>query len=217
MSMLRQLAPVLALALGAALASAPAPALQEGVDYDDLDPAQALPAPGEPIKVTEFFNFSCPACNQSQPHVESFLAKNHGDVTVDWVRTPVPFERWGGLYARAFFVLEAFGRTDLVPELFAALHGQRRLLNSEGRISAWLAEEHGLDEAKAEQAFGSFAIDTKMRRTERVLRQLGVSSTPTFIVADRFRMRNTGSYATLFAAIEELLAKINRGELQPGG
>ena len=200
-------------------ASLPALALTKGVDYHEVDPSQELPAPGEQVKVTEYFNFSCPACNASQLHIERFLEQQGIDEKIIWNRVPVPFSRWNGLYARTYFVLEAFNQVELVQAVFKAIHVDRKLLNSEGRISEWLAEEHGLDEDKVEKAFDSFGIDTKMRRTERLLERFGVTSTPTFIVADRYLLRaGEGiTYDILFDNINELVAEIHAGKIDRRG
>ena len=195
----------------ALLATPLAHALEEGVDFLLAPDAAPVPARDAQIKVTEFFNFSCPACNAWQRPIDDWLEEIPEGVT--WTRSPVPFSRWDGLFAKAYFVLEAFDNKDLVGAFFNAFHVERKLLNSEDRIAEWLAEEHGLDEDKASDAFSSFGVDTKMRRARRVIERFGIMSTPTFMVADRYILSPSlsKSPAKLFETMDELIAEIRDG------
>ena len=205
--LLRHTATSLVLALVAISASA----LEEGIDYFIAPDAAPRPLADDDIRVTEFFNFSCPACNTWQTYIDQWLVDIPADVS--WVRSPVPFQRWDGLYARSFYVLQAFDREDLVSAFFRAYHGERKLLNSEGRVAAWLAEEHGLDEDATNQAFSSFGVDTKLRKTYRIIDRFGIASTPTFLVADRYILTPSLSKSPerLFMVLDELIAEIRSG------
>ena len=187
-------------------------ALEEDIDFAIIANAAPVPTSNSDIKVIEFFNFSCPACNASQPYIDDWLEDKPEQVI--WQRTPVPFQRWGGLYARLFFVLEGFNKDEeLFRSVFRALHKERKLLNSEGRIVDWLVEDHGFDEDKTEKAFSSFAVDTKMRKNQRLVEQYGVTSTPTIVVADRYLLLRTSGtgFAGLLDKLDELIEDINDG------
>ncbi len=192
-------------------ASATFAALREGVDYTLADNAAPPPKADDLVRITEFFNFSCPACNAYLPAVESWRAEIPQNTI--WVRTPLAFSRFNGLYARTSYVLEAFDREDLVPEVFAAIHVEKKLLNSEGRIAEWLAEEHGINEDDANAAFESFGVLTKLKRTERLVSRFGVISTPTFVIADRYVLSPglSKSPERLFATLDELMEAIRAG------
>ena len=188
-------------------------ALREGIDFTIAGNPAPAPQADALVRITEFFNFSCPSCNAYLPAVEAWRAKLP-DNTV-WVRSPLAFTRWNGLYARTQYVLEAFGREDLVPAVFAAIHVERKLMNSEERVTEWLANEHGLDAAEVEQAFDSFAVATKLKRTERLIERFGIQSTPTFVVADRYMLSPSLSRTPdqLFATLDELIEAIRAGTL----
>lgn len=187
-------------------------ALSEGADYELVSQPPPLPAPGETVRVSEFFNYSCPACNSWLPSVETWI-EGKPDY-VEWERTPLAFTRYNGLFARTHFVLEAFDREDLVDEVFHAIHTERKVLNSEGRIAEWLAEEHGLDEEAVEKAFDSFTVNTKMRRAARRAEALGIQATPTFVVADRYLLSPgvAGGPERLFPTMDELVESIHAGD-----
>lgn len=195
----------------AALSAAPALALEEGIDYVIAPDAAPVPAREAPIRVTEFFNLSCPACNSWQGPVHDWLEEVPEGVT--WALSPVPFSRWNGLYARAYFVLEAFGKAGELGTFYRAYHTERKLLNSEGRIAEWMSEQYGIDEDKAEDAFGSFGVDAKMRRTQRMVEKFGIRSTPTFMVADRYILSPgmSESPERLFSTMDGLIEAIRDG------
>ena len=202
------------LALVASLLAATAVAaepLVEGVDYYLIPDALVPEVPAKEVTVEEFFNFSCPACNAMQTLLELWLEAQPD--YVHYTRVPVPFERWGGLYAKTFYVLEAFGREDLQKQLFSAIHSERKLLNSAGRMVQWMGE-HGFDVERAEKAFSSFAVDTKVRRARRKMEGYGVDSTPQIVIAGRYRMTASllGSYERLFATMDRIIKAIKQGE-----
>ena len=206
------LAAVLA-AAAAMLAGTAHAALEAGVDYAVVPEPDEKPAPDAELSVTEFFNFSCPACNASQPYIDTWLLTIPDNVV--WKRQPVQFQQWNGLFARLYFVLEGFGKEEeLYREVFRALHRDRKLLNSEGRMVDWLVEDHGFEEEATEQAFDSFTVKTKIKRNNRLRERFGVSSTPTFIIADRYiLLRPTGtSNEKLMENITALIDMIRAGE-----
>lgn len=186
-------------------------ALKEGVDYELVTNAAPVPVAGEQVYITEYFNYSCPACNAWYPSVEEWLENKPAFVT--WERTPLEFTRYNGLFARTQYVLEAFKRKDLASKVYQAIHKERKLLNSEGRIAEWLAEEHGLDEDAAEAAFSSFGVTTKMNRAKRRADQYGIQSTPSFVVANRYLVTpaHTRGPEKLFSILGELAQQVYEG------
>ena len=48
-------------------------------------------------------------------------------------------------------------------KMFAAIHRNRKLLNSKGRFINWLEEEAGADSDTAEKVYDSFTVSTKTR------------------------------------------------------
>ncbi len=194
-----------------ALLAPAAHALSDGVDYH-LIPGAAAPAGGtdETVEITYFFNFACPACNAFEGPLHVWL-EDKPDY-VKFVMVPVPWERTGFLYAESFYVLDGFGRTDLVLSMFRALHSERKLLNSRTRIASWFGEQ-GLDADQAEAAFESFSTQTKIKRAQRQVARNGVDSTPQLVVAGRYRLSPSlsGNYDSMLATLDQLLEEIRSG------
>lgn len=203
--------PLSAVAARSSLAQLTATVALASTDYQIVTTPAELPAAGDTIRITEFFNYSCPACHAWYPKVEEWLDDKPD--YVDWERTPLVFARHAGIYARTHYVLEAFNRRDLADEVFRAIHTERKLLNSEERIAAWLAEEHGIDEEKALKAFDSFSVSTKVKRGTRRAEQFEINTTPTFLIADRYLLvpSTSNSPAKLFRTMTELVEAIHAG------
>ena len=200
---------------GAALAAAgAASALEDGVDYH-LIPDAEPPAADAPVEITYFFNFGCPACFAFEGPLQLWQEEKQKSEQADEFRlsfVPVPWERTSQLYAQTFYVMEGFDRLDLIRPFFDALHRERKLLNSQGRIAGWLAEQ-GIDEDQAEEAFESFSVQTKVKRAQRAVAASSVESTPNLVVGGRYRLSPTlsGNYQQLLATVDELVEAIRSG------
>lgn len=189
----------------------PAYALTEGVDYYlASNPTPLSSGAVEQVEVTYFFNFSCPACNAFEGPLITWLDDKPD--YVNFSEVPVPWERSQYLYAKTFYVLEAFNRTDLQLPLFRAIHKERKLLNSASRIAGWMGEQ-GMDEDTAEAAFESFSVQTKVKRALRTISKNGVDSTPQLLIAGRYRLSPSlsGTYEQLLATADELIESIKTG------
>ena len=196
--------------------NAPPPVPRAGVNYIALEPPQPTRVAAGKIEVIEFLNFSCPHCFRMQGPFAKWRADNKEglhDVVV--VRHPVVFQRYNGHFARLFYTMEALDLgEEFLGKVFNAIHRQRKLLNSRGRALDWL-EEEGVDRAKAEAAYDSFGVNVKVRRAEGALESYGVSGTPQFVVAGKYRLEPgvSGSQQRMLALMGELI-KIEREEIK---
>ena len=104
-----------------------------GRDYILIDPPQPTRVGAGKIEVLEFFNYSCPHCFRFQGPFARWRDRAAAEVEI--ARQPVVFSRTRGLYARLYYALESIGRgEELGDKIYEAIHRERRLLNSEGRI-----------------------------------------------------------------------------------
>ena len=199
--------------------SLPLPEPRAGANYHAIDPPQPTRVSAGKIEVIEFLNFSCPHCFRMQGPFAQWRAENKdalgegGDVEI--VRHPVIFQRYNGHYARAYYALEALGRgEEFLGKIFNAIHRQKKLLNSRDRLLDWL-EDEGVDRAKAEATYDSFAVNVKVRRAEGALESYGVSGTPQFVVAGKYRLEPavSGSHLQMLALVSALIEK-ERAEMK---
>lgn len=156
---------------------------QDGKDFRTLD--KRVPSEGNgKIEVIEFFWYSCPHCNAFEPRLVSWIRKQPADVVVR--RVPVAFRDDFVPQQRLFYVLEAMGKLDeLHGKVFEAIHTRREPTNREDLILKF-AEQNGLDRAKFQELYGSFAISSKARRASQLQDAYGVEGVPAIGVAGRF-------------------------------
>lgn len=189
---LRIVLPGLAAALLAACGgSADAPAgaaadrtaiYQAGTHYHRL--ATPLEAPAD--EIVEVFNYACPACAQFQPEIDAFKRAKGDAVSIRYV--PAEFHPTWAPFARAYHAFQelgAFGR--LHRALFEALYVQGRPMQTIEDI-ADVAALAGIDRATFLEVAASPAVEAALERSRDYTRAVGVTSTPTLIVAGRYRV-----------------------------
>lgn len=172
---------------GAALPVSAAP-LQQGRDYELIQPPQLAESPGK-IEVLEFFSYGCPHCKDFHPLLMAWAAKLPKDVS--FKRVPVTFGRaaWTNL-ARLYHSLQATGdltRLDMV--VFRAIHEQRVNLYTDESISAWV-QGQGVDAKRFAATFDSFAVNTQVARDEQLVKNYKVQGVPLLTVAGRYAVNS---------------------------
>jgi thiol:disulfide interchange protein DsbA len=165
--------------------SAAADSFSEGTHYkrtlqpqDPIDPKK--------VEVTEVFWYGCPHCYHFDPIIEGWRAKAPGYVIFD--RLPATLGRADGeAHARAFFIAESLGVSDKIHQpLFNAIHQDHQLMNSLDQLRDLFGKVAGVKPADFDNASSSFMVDSRMRRSESLLRAYGIASVPTMIVDGRY-------------------------------
>jgi protein dithiol oxidoreductase (disulfide-forming) len=191
---------------GAAWSADSASGFLEGRNYAVLpvkQPTQA--APGK-VEVTEVFSYGCPACNQFQPmmaRLKAALPKNAQLVYVhaSWNKS----ESWP-LFQRAFVTAQVLGIAEQSHEaMFAAVWGENGPLAvadvRTGRlkprqptiedVARFHASRHECTEQQFIAASRSFAVDTRMRQYDTLIKGYMVPSTPCVVVGGIYRIEMT--------------------------
>lgn len=172
-----------AIALGSAgIASAQTP--QVGTDYIVYDTPQQTEAPAGKIEVTEFFFYTCPHCADMEPILEKWAKTLPKDVSLR--RVPVLFRPQLAPFAKIYYTLETMGQVDkLHAEVFVAIHEQRVNLADEKTLYGWIASK-GVDAAKFEQIYKSFAVSSKVTRADQITRAYNIPGTPAIAVNGKY-------------------------------
>lgn len=181
----RLAAALLAAALaGAALAQQP---------YTELKPPLPTDAQGK-IEVLEFFWYECPHCYELEPVLEKWIARLPKDV--EFRRVPATFnERWN-ISARVFYTLEAMGLLQkLHKPLFDAIHKDRLRVTDERQLTDWL-QRQGVDIAKFQAAYRSFAVDSKLKRTQQLVAASKIDGVPALLIDGRYLVAAGGAVGT---------------------
>ena len=191
-----------ALLLGLAFATAAHAddAFVAGTHYFVIEPPQ--PAPTDKVEVVEVFSYACPACNMFEPTMQKLKAALPANAELVYLPASFrPDEDWP-VFQRAFYTAQALGVVDKTHEATFGL-----VWKDDGTLRISDAKTHRPkdpmptieDVAKAYGTFGvkadefvatanSFAVNTKMKRADAMLKAYGVDSTPTLVVNGKYRL-----------------------------
>ena len=155
-----------------------------GADYLVLDKHAPVEAAAGKIEVVEFFWYKCPHCNAFEPALEAWIKRLPSDVALR--RVPVGFRDDFAPLQRLFYALEAMGQLDkLHARVFAAIHVQKKPLDTGPQIADWVAEQ-GVDKAKFMEQYNSFSVSTKVTKATQLQNLYRVEGVPALGVAGRF-------------------------------
>lgn len=156
---------------------------QAGVDYRVLDKPQPTESAGK-VEVTEFFWYACPHCFALEPSLEEWV-KKQGDKIV-FKRVPVVFRDSFIPQQKLYYSLEAMG---LLPRLhqkvFNAIHMERQALNTDSTILDFVVK-NGVDKAKFQDVYNSFAVQTKARRAAQLQADYKIDGVPTLAIGGKY-------------------------------
>ena len=140
--------------------------------------------PEDPIVVTEFFSYACVHCKNFQPLVEDWVSDLPDDVRYE--RSAVSFSAAWAMLAKTYFALEQEGALEANHErIFRAIHDNGRQLGTLAEIADFVAGR-GIERQAFVDAYNSREVRRKTADEDTRQRRLGIVSTPTVVVADRY-------------------------------
>lgn len=181
---------------------------EAGKDYVELGaPVQPDVAPGQ-IEVLEFFLYTCPHCYHFEPVISPWSGKlpNH----MVFKRVPANFGPNAALYARAHYTAEILGVSDKVrPELFRAIHEERRTVDNEAELAKLFQKAAGVDEKTFKETFSSFAVDNMVRKSDALSRAYAIAGVPAVTVAGKYVIspRQGGTFENMLKIADALAAR----------
>jgi protein dithiol oxidoreductase (disulfide-forming) len=199
----------------------------EGQDYYVITPAQDTSVPAGKIEVLEVFSYGCPACNQFHPTMNKLVQELPANAAVAYLPASfMPQENWPMLQ-RAFLTAQALGVADKANDaMYDAVWKSQELSAMQG---AGLKPASALptldDAAKVYAKFGadpkefvavanSFAINTKVKRADDLMKAYGVEETPTIVIDGKYRFtaRSAGGYDQAVELAKWLVSKEAAGK-----
>jgi protein dithiol oxidoreductase (disulfide-forming) len=167
---------------------------EEGMDYNELRPAQATDSPGR-VEVIEFFWYRCPHCYSLEPQLASWLKQLPKDV--QFRRVPAVFNDEWAIDARIFYTLETLGQEERVHKaLFDAIHQQGGVRLKGEAYARWVADwlaKQGIDAKKYDETFRSFTVSTKLRRASQMTAAYKFDGVPAIAVQGRWVVNASNS------------------------
>jgi len=182
----------------------------EGQQFQRLQTVVAVSLPaGKKVEVLEFFSYACPHCFSFESALEVWIKQLPSDVLFRQV--PVGF--MAPALQKAFFALEEMGQRDaLHRKIFSAFHVQRTRLNTEAEVLAFVTG-NGIDGAKFTEALKSFAVNTKISRTQQLMSGYKIDSVPMLGVHGRFTTSPSmaGTSERALAVTDTLIQRARQG------
>ena len=189
------------------MAWAQAALFKSGKDFLTLDRPVATESGTGKIELIEFFWYSCPHCNMFEPSFAQWVKNAPKDVVVR--RVPVSFRDDFAPQQRLFFTIEAMNLMEsLHPKVFAAIHVEKLMLNTDASVLAW-AEKQGVDKVKFNEVYKSFGVASKLKRAVQLQNDFKVEGVPSLGVAGRFYIDGSlaGSMDRALKVAESLIAQ----------
>jgi protein dithiol oxidoreductase (disulfide-forming) len=194
-----------AIAMGATFSIAgPLAAQTAGRDFVVLNPPVSTDHAAK-IEVVEFFSYGCPHCGDFNPLLNLWAAKLPADVVLK--KIPVSFGRaaWGNA-AKLFYALEITGDLKrLESDVFKAIHQERTNLFDEKTIVSWVSAR-GVDRKKFTEAFGSFGVQSKLRRGDQMAAAYKIEGVPALAVDGKFLVGSL-PFEQQLAVADKLIAR----------
>jgi thiol:disulfide interchange protein DsbA len=181
----------------------PAPELTASTDYELVGPGSLPAMSGGRVQVVEFFAFWCNPCYAFESELVRW--KQAVEPRIEVVHVPVVWNPRSELQARAHYPAAALGRLDIVRgPMFEEIHRGGNALDSVEALTELFAR-FGVDVAAFDEAFNSSAVDAQVERAAELAREYGITSTPTLVIAGRYRTN-----ASLAGSAERALAVAER-------
>ena len=197
-------------------------ALVVGRDYTLISPAQPTDS-GKKIEVIEFFWYGCPHCYHLEPSLKAWLKRKPADVEFRPVPGTFGAPTWEPL-TRTYYALDAMGLASKYHDaIFVAIHEekdqakQRALVNDSRVIADWLGSK-GVDKQKFLDAYNSFAVNNRTKRSEDMTRNYDVPGTPALAIDGKYLVSpsnfpnadNNVNYDRFFNAVDQLIAQTRK-------
>ena len=179
-----------------------------GEDYVEIPGGQAFaPATGK-IEVAEVFGYTCPHCAHFEPVLAAWARRQPADVKL--TRIPAPFGGYWLPYARAYYAAERLGVLDRSHQaMFDALHVSHALPVQNVSVDelATFYAGYGVKADVFAKTLRGAEVDAQVRRAGDFLVKTGTDSTPTLIVAGRYKVTGGRSFDDFLRIADWLVAK----------
>ncbi len=180
---------------------------KDGTHFRTLPVAQPTSAPPDKVEVVEVFWYGCPHCYTLEPHIQAWKADMPANA--EFVRMPAALNRGWQLHARVFYTAEALGVLDEVhEELFREIHGKGNRLDTEESLVEFFGR-FGVSEEQFMETFNSFAVQTRLRQADSLVRRYRITGVPAVVVNGKYvtGADMAGGETRLFEVINFLVEK----------
>lgn len=175
----------------------------EGKDYRVLAKPENIA--GDVIVVREFFWYGCPHCYSLEPHMQKWAKTRAKDVA--FFRTPAAMNPTWEIPARGFYAAQLMGFEEKTHQaLFDTIHKDGKPVDrSQASLADWYASQ-GVDKAKFNSLFNSFAVTTKIERSKNGAKNYQLTGVPAVVVHGKYVV--TGEDGKVPQVVDFLINKV---------
>ena len=179
----------LAFAIGMMNIGAQAADYVAGKDYKVLDNPEKIN--GDAIIVREFFWYGCPHCYSLNPFMEKWAQTKDKDVA--FFKTPAALNPVWEASARGFYSAQLLGYENKTHDaLFEAVQKEGKQLFDQESLSKWYGSK-GVDQKKFNSLYNSFAVGTKVGRSQAGAKRYQLTGVPAVVVQGKYVVEGEGS------------------------
>jgi thiol:disulfide interchange protein DsbA len=190
---------------------------QAGKHYT-IVPTQRPKVPAGKVEVMEVFSYGCPACNQFRPVMKELAARLPKNAQI--VYLPASWnapENWP-TFQRAYLTALSLGIADKAHDAMydaiwrtgelgiadPATRQLKKTLPSMNDIAKFYERTTGVKAQDFVNASKSFGVDLKIKQAEEQIKAMQVLSTPTLVVAGKYRVNNDA-----FRTVDEIIEMVS--------
>ena len=180
---------------------------REGEHFERLVPAQGTSSAPDRIEVAEFFTYGCTFCFRMDMYIQEWRKTKPEEV--NFIHIPSVGDPAWDAHARLFLVLQAGGVLEEAHrDVFREVHTEGRLLlraTSQERF----ARRYGISAEDFRDAYGSFGVESQLKRFRDLMRRYRILAVPTFVVNGKYVVRGTQdtSMRDLLEIVDELVQR----------
>jgi thiol:disulfide interchange protein DsbA len=197
-----------------------------GKHYFLITPAQPTGLPPGKIEVTEVFSYACPGCNRFYPVADRLQASLPANAVLDFLPASFrPDEDWP-LFQRAYLAAKELGvdkrthdamfdavwKTGELAVFDPQTQRPKRPAPTINDIARFYQRRAGVKPEAFTATATSFAVDVKMRQADDMIRNDGISETPSIVVNGKYRLNpvSAGGYEQTIELVKWLVAQESR-------
>lgn len=174
----------------------------EGKDYRVVENPDNITK--DVIVVREFFWYGCPHCYSLEPHIQKWAKTRASDVA--FFHTPAAMNPVWEQNARGFYAAQMMGMDKATHQkMFDALNKDGQRLYDQASLANWYST-HGVDSAKFNSLYNSFAVTTKVQRSNDAAKRYQVTGTPAIVVQGKYVI--PGSDARTIEVLDFIVNKV---------
>lgn len=194
-----------------ACAAADAADFKEGEQYKEVRDKQPVPDKKR-VLVEEIFWYGCQHCFHFDPSIEAWKKTKAGDV--DFVRIPNSLGNPAGVvHQKAFYTAEALGIGDKIHvPLFNGIHEKHLPLYNQDAIRLFFNQQTGIMPDVFDATFNGFAVDSRVRRADGLMKAYGIASVPAIVVGGKYTTNASmaGNFDNMIKVTDFLVDKVRQ-------